>query len=297
MSGLTRNILKGFSASIEKASVLLEAMPYLQAFRGTIFVIKTGGTALHVDRERRQLLQDILFLSLAGVRPILVHGGGVDINKQLKARGLAPHFVEGLRVTDKVTLSVVAKTLTELNRQLISELRELGGQAVGFSGARDRILEARRVSVKGRDIGWVGKIHRVHVKPIRQALNLGKIPVVAPLGFGAGGQTYNVNADLAAAALAGALKAEKFVLVTDVLGILRRQADAATLISTCSASQVKKLIRQGIVSGGMIPKTRACIEALRGGVRKTHMIHCTISHGLLLEIFTDRGIGTEMVMR
>lgn len=297
MSGSTRNILKGLSTSIEKASVLLEAMPYLQAFRGTIFVIKTGGTALHVARERQQLLQDILFLSLAGVRPILVHGGGVDINERLRARGLTPRFVEGLRVTDEVTLSVVSKTLMELNRQLVSELRALGGQAVSFSGARDRILEARRVSVKGRDIGLVGKIQCVHVKPIRRALNLGRIPVVAPLGFGRRGETYNVNADLAAAALGGALKAEKFVLVTDVLGILRRRADSTTLISTCSALQVKKLIAKGTIQGGMIPKTRACIEALRGGVRKTHMIHCEISHGLLLEIFTDRGIGTEMVMR
>ena len=290
------NTVKKLASVIGKASVLLEAMPYLQAFRGKIFVIKAGGAVLQEEKERRKLLQDILFLSLAGIRPVLIHGGGLDITRQLKAQGITPKFVDGLRVTDAATLSIVAKILAQVNRQLVRELKILGANPAGISGASDRILEAKRFLARGRDIGFVGKIEKVHARSIRAQLYAGKIPVVVPLGYGKR-SVYNVNADLAGAALAGALRAEKFVLVTDVQGILKRRNDPSSLISTCSAPQVNRLIARGIVEGGMIPKTRACIEALRQGVCKTHMIDMKIPHGLLLEIFTDRGIGTQIVMK
>lgn len=289
--------VKELRAVIGKASVLLEAMPYLQSFREKIFVIKAGGAALQLEDARKQLLQDILFLSLAGIRPVLVHGGGAEISQKLRTEGRTPEFVEGLRVTDEATLSVVAQTLWRVNRQLVSELKRLGGNASGLSGERDRILEAVRLTLNGRDIGFVGKIRKVNPQPIHRFLQAGKIPVVIPLARGSDGQTYNVNADQAAACMASALKAEKFVLITDVKGILKDGKDPRSFISTASAHQVERFIQQGIIKGGMIPKTRACIQALRLGVKKTHMIDLKIPHGLLLEIFTDRGIGTEIVVR
>ncbi len=280
---------------IGKASVLLEALPYLKAFRGKVFVIKTGGMALQEPRMRRQFLTDLLFLSLAGIHPVLVHGGGADISRHLQARGVQPKFVEGLRVTDRATLTVVIRTLSQVNQMLVKELRHLGARAVGLSGAGHKILEAKRLKLKGKDLGFVGTIQKVYPHRIRQLLHQQAIPVVVPLGRGANGQVYNINADQAAAALAGGLRAEKFVLVTDVRGILKDQKNPKTLLPTIPVRTVDRMIREGTITTGMIPKTRACVEALKTGVRKTHMIDMRIPHGLLLEIFTDRGIGTEII--
>lgn len=278
-----------------KAGVLLEALPYLQAFRDKVFVIKYGGSALGDAALRRGILQDLVFLSLVGIRPVLVHGGGPDISQRMAALGQKARFVEGLRVTDADTLRVVTDALAELNHHLVKELKALGGRAAGFAGAARTVLEAKRLTLKGHDLGFVGEIVAAHPQPVLRAARRGTIPVVWPLGKDRGRQLYNINADQAAADLAGALGAEKLVLVTDVRGILRRQDHHETLIPTVTAVEVETLVAEGVVVKGMIPKARACVHALKTGVRKTHMIDIKIPHGLLLEIFTDRGIGTEIV--
>ncbi|MBI4313335.1 MAG: acetylglutamate kinase [Candidatus Omnitrophica bacterium] len=278
-----------------KADILMEALPYLKAFRDKTFVIKYGGSALGDAALRRGILEDIVFLSLVGIRPVLVHGGGPDISQRMAATGKQAQFVEGLRVTDQHTLDIVAAALRELNDLLVREIRELGGRAAGFSKPQATALETRRLWVKGQDIGFVGEIVAVHPKRILHAMHQDKIPVVWPLGKGKGNQLYNVNADQAAADLAAALQAEKFVMVTDVRGILRRPDDEESLIPSVNIKQVENLIEDGTIVKGMIPKARACVYALRERVKKTHMIDIKIPHGLLLEFFTDRGIGTEIV--
>ncbi|MBI3312450.1 MAG: acetylglutamate kinase [Candidatus Omnitrophica bacterium] len=280
---------------IRKADVLLEALPYLQSFRGKTFVIKYGGSALADPVKRRSILQDIIFFSVAGIRPVLVHGGGPEISKRMNKKGKPPRFVQGLRVTDAATLRVVMKALTDVNRRLVAELRSLGARTHGLPGWEGGLIRAEKYTPAGEDLGFVGMVTGVNTGPVQRLLSLGVIPVVVPVGAGWDEQPYNVNADEAASALAAALRAEKFVLVTDVPGILARPGNRSSLLPTVTIGRARKLIRQGTIAGGMIPKTKACIEALSGGVRKTHMIDVSISHGLLLEIFTDRGIGTEII--
>lgn len=284
-------------AIVRKADVLLEALPYLQAFRGKTFVIKYGGSALSDPAKRRRILQDVVFMSVAGIRPVLVHGAGPEISKQMSGRGKKPRFIQGLRVTDSQTLRVVAKTLTQVNQQLVRELRALGARAQGVNGSEGGLLRAEKVSIAGEELGFVGTITGVNPGPIQRLLVMGVIPVVIPMGVGWDNQLYNINADAAAASLAAGLKAEKFVLVTDVPGVLKRPSDPRSLISSITVAGAQRLIKSGVILSGMIPKTRACMEALKGGVKKTHMIHVDVPHGLLLEIFTDRGVGTEIVAR
>ena len=280
-----------------KADILLEALPYLQAFRGKTVLIKYGGSAIADSAKRRALLQDIVFLSVAGIRPVLVHGGGPNISKQMTRTGKPPRFVQGLRVTDATTLKLVIKTLSEVNHLLVKELKALGARAQGISGLESELIRAEQYTIAGEDIGFVGKVSGVNTGPVQRLLALSVIPVVMPVGSGWDHQAYNINADEAAAALAAALKAEKFVLITDVPGILRQSGNRHSLISTATVKQIGHLTKQGVISGGMIPKTKACIHALEGGVRKTHMIDVAVPHGLLLEIFTQQGIGTEIVAR
>ena len=286
---------KKLATPIRKADVLLEALPYLQAFRGKTFVIKYGGSALADPAKRRAILQDIVFFSVAGIRPVLVHGGGPEISKQMSKKGKPPRFVQGLRVTDAATLKMVMKALSGVNRKLVAELRSLGGRTHGLAGWDGGLIRAEKYTIAGEDLGFVGMVTGVNTGPVQRLLALGVIPVVIPVGAGWDQQPYNVNADETASALAAALKAEKFVLVTDVPGIMTRQGNPSTLLPTVTVRQARQLIQKGIISGGMIPKTKACIGALLGGVRKTHMIDVSVPHGLLLEIFTDRGIGTEIV--
>ena len=287
--------LKTGLSPVRKADVLLEALPYLQAFRGKTFVIKYGGSALADVKKRRAILQDIVFFSVAGIRPVLVHGGGPEISKRMSKRGTRPRFVHGLRVTDSSTLKIVMKALSDVNRRLVQEMKSLGARTQGLLGWEGSLIRAEKYTLAGEDLGYVGRVTGVNTGPVQRLLSLGVIPVVVPVGGGWDQQPYNVNADEAASALAAALRAEKFVLVTDVPGILAKPAHPATLIPTVTIRKARQLIKQGTISGGMIPKTKACIEALLGGVRKTHMIDVAIPHGLLLEIFTDRGIGTEII--
>lgn len=277
---------------IQKANVLIEALPYIQEFRGRIFVIKYGGSVIDKDEFSKTVLQDLVFMECIGINPVLIHGGGHAINNALKKSGAQPRFVDGLRVTDKETLKTVEHVLFNVvNKKIVSLINTLGGTAEGISG-KNGILKAKRHRA---DIGFVGDIAEVIAQPILNIINEEKIPVIAPLGFDENGDTYNVNADIAAGEIAATLKAEKLVFLTDVEGIMRNIDDKASLISTLKSHDVERFIDQGVINGGMIPKVNSALKAIKSGVRKTHMIDGRIPHSLLLEIFTDKGIGTEIV--
>ncbi|MBI3322206.1 MAG: acetylglutamate kinase [Candidatus Omnitrophica bacterium] len=285
------------AAVVRKADTLLEALPYLQSFRGKTVVVKYGGSVIANAPLRRSILQDIVFLSVAGIRPVLVHGGGPEISKQMSRKGKPPRFVQGLRVTDAETLKMVIQALSGVNRMLVKELKALGARAQGLLGSESGLVRAEPYTIPGEELGFVGMVTGVNTGPVQRLLALGVIPVVVPVGAGWDHQAYNVNADETAAALAAGLKAEKFVLMTDVPGILTRREDPRSFLSTVTAGRAQELIRKGVIGGGMIPKAKACMHALQGGVRKTHMIDAEVPHALLLEIFTQQGIGTEIVKR
>ncbi|MDD5557343.1 MAG: acetylglutamate kinase [bacterium] len=285
---------------IQKAEVLIEALPYIQAFRGRIVVVKYGGSTME-SGEPAGILRDVVFMECVGMRPVLVHGGGGRITRRLAERGIAPRFVGGLRVTDADTMATAAAVLAEVNREIVETIGALGGQAKGFTGA-EGLLGARRhlarVERNGRaeeaDIGFVGDVERVETGPIRAACRKGLIPVIAPIGTDAPGQLYNINADTAAAEIAAALRASKLVLLTDVRGIMRHEEDPDSLIGALRTSDVETLIQSGVIRGGMLPKVRAAARSVAAGVGKTHIIDGRLPHSLLLEIFTDEGIGTEI---
>ena len=280
---------------IEKASVLIEALPYIQKFRGKEILIKYGGAALTYKEVRDMVLQDLVFMSYVGIRPILVHGGGKYITDNMKKKGIQSQFVNGLRVTDKAAISVVNETLAELNKSIVHDIERLGGSAAGLSGFDTEILNVVKHTGDG-DVGFVGDVASVNTVPIKELTEFGRIPVIFPVGKGPDGEMYNVNADEAAANIAMAMQTQKFMVLTNVKGILRDATKEDTLIPSLRVSDTQKLIDQGVVSGGMIPKVKACIDALQGGVQKAHIIDGRITHALLLEIFTDQGIGTEITL-
>ena len=278
---------------IEKADILIEALPYLRAFRGKTFVIKYGGRAMTSDKGRRSILQDIVFLSSVGISPILAHGGGPQIDARLRSLGNPVTFVEGKRVTDEKVVGIVDDVLTEINRELVREIREdLKGHAKGLDGKRG-LFEVKKDTRK--DLGYVGEIVKVQRPLIEKILKDATIPVVSPVSKGKDGKLYNVNADEAATKLAEALKAEKLVFFTDVNGILQDRGNPNSRIPTVRVSDVESLISRKIIDQGMIPKVRAAVHAISKGVKKVHIINGNIPRALLLEIFTDRGIGTEIV--
>lgn len=274
---------------IEKADVLIEALPYIKNFRNKIFVVKYGGSAM-MDKERgRTILQDIVFMNYVGIKVIVVHGGGYFINESLRKEGRHPKFANGLRVTDKNTIEIVISTLKRLNEQIVEEIKELGGESVGIDGE-----EVFRVNPHSSGIGFVGEVESVDTQKINKFLEEKKIPVISPLGRNRQ-NIYNVNADQAAAEIALEIKAEKLILLTDVLGILVDKNKDVSLISTLQIKEVNNLIKREIIVGGMVPKVDAGVKALTKGVNKVHIIDGRIRHSLLLEIFTDQGIGTEIV--
>lgn len=290
---------------IQKANVLIEALPYIQKFRGRTFVIKYGGSVIGKDDFSQTILQDLVFLECIGINPVLIHGGGKAINDALKKSGAQPKFVEGLRVTDAATLKIVENVLFGVvNKQIVNLLKSLGGRAQGLSG-KNGLLKAKKhlVSVKDPDtgkiqkvdIGNVGDITEVISQPILKIVGEDEIPVIAPLAFDENKNTYNINADTAAGEIAAAIKAEKLIFLTDVEGIMRNIEDKASLISTIKSHEIEKFIDRGVISGGMIPKVSSCLKAIKNDVKKTHIIDGRIPHSLLLEIFTDTGIGTEIV--
>jgi len=281
-------------AAIKKAEVLIEALPYIRKFRDKVIVIKYGGSILSEEKIRRVVLQDIVFLNFVGLKPVLVHGGGPNISDRMRATGKKTDFVDGMRVTDEQTLLVVEEELKKLNDTIVKELSELGGKAVGMSGKVDNLLLAEKKKAP-IDLGLVGEVAAVNTKPVFAQLDQDAICVILPMGIGKDGKTYNVNADEAAAKVAEALKAEKFVLLTNVKGIMRDADDQNSFISTLTPKEAKALMDDKVIQSGMIPKVNACIHALEKGVKKTHIIDACIPHALLLEIFTDTGIGTEIV--
>ena len=278
--------------SIRKADILIEALPYLQAFRHKVIVAKYGGSAIEHPTAMRKILQDLVFLSVVGIRPVLVHGGGPEITRTLSLRGQGTTFIDGMRVTDQATVRVVHHALEGINRRLVEQINALGGRAEGLL-PRHRVVAAAPHARAG-ELGFVGSVKAIRTAPIREACARHAIPVVSPVGI-EGGQLYNINADDVASEVAVHLKAEKLVLLTNVRGILRQAGEAASFISTLSVKEAKLLMRRGVIQEGMIPKVNACIQALQRGVRKTHIIDAAILHAMLLEMFTKTGIGTEII--
>ena len=278
--------------SIKKADVLIEALPYIQAFTGKTIVIKYGGSALDSPAALKGILQDLVFLSAMGLRPVLLHGGGQEISKRIASAGKSSTFINGRRVTDKATMKIVNQALGEVNQKLVEQIQALGGQSVGLT-AKQRVISAAPHK-DAKQLGYVGVVERVHKPAIRQVLEQSAVPVVSPVGV-RGQLLYNINADDAASMVAASLHAEKLVLLTNVRGIMREPGNLASLIPTLTDKEAKLLMSRGVIQEGMIPKVNARITALRRGVKKTHIIDASVPHALLLEIFTKTGIGTEII--
>jgi acetylglutamate kinase len=280
--------------AIRKADVLIEALPYIKKFHKKVIVIKYGGSIMSEAKIRNGVLEDIVFLNFMGLRTILVHGGGPNISDRMRASGKKTEFVEGMRVTDEETLKLVEEELQVLNEMIVKELNELGAKATGLNGKNDDLIQVEKKKTK-IDIGLVGNIKEINTGLLNEELKKDRVVVVLPMGRGKDKKTYNVNADEAAASIAASLEAEKFVLMTNVKGIMRNAEDKNSFISTLTVQEVNGLIENKIIQQGMIPKVNACVVAINGGVKKTHIIDARTPHGLLLEIFTDKGIGTEIV--
>lgn len=280
--------------AIKKADVLIEALPYIKNFHRKVIVIKYGGSILGDEKIRRGILEDIIFLNFVGLKTILVHGGGPNISERMRAEGKKTEFVDGIRITDAETLGMVEDELEELNALIVKEISELGGKASGVHGKENRVIHAEK-KVSKVDLGFVGDISEVNTQAINEELKSDNIVVILPLGKGGDKNTYNINADEAAASIASAMKAEKLVLLTNVKGIMRNTEDPHSFLSTLTVQEARGLIENNIIQQGMIPKVEACIEALGKGVKKTHIIDARTPHSLLLEIFTDTGIGTEII--
>lgn len=287
------------STAAEKASVLIKALPYLQRFRGKTFLIKMGGSAMDNPDLVREVMRDIVFLEVAGIKPVIVHGGGKAISAAMKKSGLEANFVGGFRITTPEAIKIVDQTLHgEINKQLVETINELGGRATSIHGTS--IFQATQLTGKNEfgeevDIGRVGQVHHCLTEEVLYALSSKLVPVISPLGrHRENGETHNINADLAAAALACALKPAKLVYLSDVPGLLSDPADQSSLIESVTGDEARNLMADGTISGGMIPKITSALKALESGVEKVHFIDGRIPHTLLLEIFTKSGIGTEI---
>ncbi|MCE9615321.1 MAG: acetylglutamate kinase [Lentisphaerae bacterium] len=285
---------------IKKADVLIEALPYMQRFRGKIVVVKFGGSAMEVKAHHDGILTDIAFMACVGMRPVIVHGGGKAISRGMQAEGIEARFVRGLRLTCERTMTVVDRVMhSEINPGIVATLQRLGASAEGLRG-QDVFTVARKRgqdAESGAEIDWgfVGEPTQVRVEPILAMVERGAIPVITPLGVGPDGLPHNINADTAAAAVAAALRAAKLVFLTDVPGLLRNPKDEASIMSTLHVRDMAPLIAQGVIDGGMLPKVEGGVDALRAGVGKIHMVDGRMPHSLLLEIFTSTGVGTEII--
>ena len=281
----------------DKAQVLINALPYIQKYNNKILVIKYGGNAMTNKELKDAVMTDIVLLSLVGVKVVLVHGGGPEINDMLGKLGIESRFVNGLRYTDDATVNVVKMVLAgKVNKELVQLLAQHKGSAVGLCGIDGGMITAERETTEdGQDLGWVGRVTNVNTKPILDALANGNIPVIATVATDEYGNTYNINADTAAARIAAELGAENLILMTDIAGLLRDKNDPSTLIPEVNVSEVPFLKRRGIISGGMIPKIDCCVEAVRRGVKKTVIIDGRVPHSILIEILSNEGRGTQFV--
>lgn len=276
----------------EKAAVLVQALPYIQNYYNKVVVVKYGGNAMVSEELTKAVISDIVLLSLVGIKVVLVHGGGPDITKTMEKLGIESRFVGGLRVTDRETANVVQMVLAgKTNKNLVKSVEMGGGKAIGLSGLDGGMIQVEKIHGE-EDLGFVGEIKKIDVDPIFLALEHGYIPVVATIGYDENGDTYNINADTAAATIAGALGAEDLIMMTDIVGLLEDKDDENTLISEVQVSEVPYLIKQGIISGGMIPKVDSCVLAVRRGVHKAFIVDGRIPHAILIEMMTDEGIGT-----
>ena len=277
----------------QRAEVLIEALPYIQKYYDKIVIVKYGGNAMINPELKRAVMGDLVLLSLIGVKVVLVHGGGPEITEMLNKIGKKSEFVDGLRVTDKETADVVQMVLAgKINKSLVNLLQSLGGKAMGLSGADGGLISAKQLDAK---LGYVGEITSVNVQPVLDLLEKGYIPVISTIGCDAEGNVYNINADTAAARIAGVLKAESLINMTDTVGLLEDASDESTLISKIFVSEAQRLVNQGLLSGGMIPKVNCCIEAIRRGVKKVFIIDGRVPHSILIETLTDEGMGTMFV--
>jgi acetylglutamate kinase len=283
----------------EKAEALIEALPFIQRFRGQTFVIKYGGSAMEDDHLIERLLRDVVFLEAIGINPVLVHGGGKAISHRMREAGLTPRFVMGLRVTDEISIKIVTEVLDGLIRpRIVSTMKEFGGKAIGISGREVFLAEKLGKQIDGKvlvDIGFVGEVVSLKLEKVEAAVRDEIVPVISPIAENSNGTTLNVNADVAAGAMASALRAAKMIYVSDVRGVMRDVKDLNSLIPTVSREDAARLIKKEIIEGGMIPKVQSAITALNNGVGKVHLIDGRIPHALLLEVFTANGIGTEIV--
>ncbi len=280
--------------AIKKADVLIEALPYIKKFRKKIIVIKYGGSILGDEKIRNGVLEDIVFLNFMGLRPVLVHGGGPNINERMRQEGVKTEFVDGMRVTDSATLEMVEEELRELNNTIVKEIGGLGVSAFGLNGKDENIIQVEKKKAK-IDLCLVGHIIGIDCSPILEQIKKDRIAVILPMGIGKDKKAYNVNADEAASSISVSLNAEKLVLLTNVKGIMRNSEDPHSFLSTLTKKEAEGLIENNIIQEGMIPKVRACFDALDNGVQKAHIIDARIPHALLLEIFTDQGVGTEII--
>ena len=285
----------------EKAAVLVEALPYIKEFYGKRVVIKYGGSAMASDKLKEAIMKDTVLMKYVGMKPIVVHGGGPAVNRMLERVGIKSAFVNGLRVTDEQTMEIVQMVLAgSINKDIVTLLNSHGAKAVGLCGKDSGLLRVERQFVKVNDgsgsvdidIGLVGQVREVDTEILDDLTDNGFIPVIAPIGTGPGGRSYNVNADYAASAIAGAVKADKLVLLTDVEGIMDSRGGEEKLVSSVNRQEAARLMEEGVITGGMIPKVQCCLEALEKGVGRIHIINGTVMHSLLLEIFTESGIGT-----
>ena len=286
------------------AEVLIEALPYIRHFYDRRIVIKYGGAAMDDDTLIHSVMQDIVLMKYVGIRPIIVHGGGPRITTWMDKIGKVPEFVQGLRVTDAETIEIAEMVLGSINKEIVSRINQHGGKAIGLSGKDANLVLAEKQETqvtdeKGQeidvDLGFVGKIIGINTESVTALDKAGYIPVITPIGVGVDGQTYNINADTMAGEIASAFQAEKLIMLTDTRGILRDLSDDASLMPTIRMREVDAFIKEGFIAGGMLPKVEACTTALIGGVYKTHIIDGRIPHSLLLEVFTEGGIGTEII--
>ena len=286
---------KNMNELLKKAEVLIEALPYIQRFNRKIIVVKYGGSAM-VDEELKQhVIQDVTLLKLVGFKPIIVHGGGKEISRWVEKAGMEPEFVNGLRKTDEATMEIAEMVLNKVNKSLVKLVQELGVNAVGISGKDGGMLKVEKKYSNGQDIGYVGEITQVNPQILYDLLEKDFLPIVCPIGMDENYDSYNINADDAACAIARAVHAEKLAFLTDIEGVYKDKDNPDTLISELHVHEAEKLISEGYVGGGMIPKLQNCIDAIEEGVNRVHILDGRIPHSLLLEIFTNKGIGTAIL--
>ena len=280
---------------LQKAEVLIEALPYIQRFNRKIIVVKYGGSAMVDEQLKHQVIQDVVLLKLVGFKPIIVHGGGKEISRWVNKVGMEPHFVNGLRVTDEPTMEIAEMVLGRVNKSLVSMVEELGVKAVGISGKDGGLLKVKKKYADGKDIGYVGEITDVNPKILYDLMEKDFLPIICPVGLDDEFNTYNINADDAACAIARAVGANKLAFLTDIEGLYRDFEDKSSLISEITVKEAKELIAGGTIGGGMLPKLSNCIDAIEAGVSRVHIIDGRIPHSILMEIFSDRGVGTAIL--